>query len=122
MDKGREGGSYLIHGEGREGRQETERWKHGREWVRDGEKERNIPSERRKQTGSDRGREPTEEAMETETDDRRRPGGGPYLGVLGRTAGWGHLQAAVCSLNREVEGVILGYHGGSRACPLGCHR
>ena len=46
----------------------------------------------------------------------------PYLGVLGWTAGRGYLQATVRSLDREVEGIILGYHGGCRPCPLGCHR
>lgn len=46
----------------------------------------------------------------------------PYLRVLGRTAGRGYLQAAVRPLDREVEGVILGHHGGCRACSLGCHR
>lgn len=68
-------------------------------------------------------REPREEEMEeTDRRDGSGPGGGPYLGVLGRTARRGYLQAAVGSLDHEVEGVILGHHGGRRACPLGCHR
>lgn len=67
---------------------------------------------------SDIGREPRER-------DRERPEKsrwGPYLSVLGWTAGRGYLQAAVRSLDSEVEGIILGHHGGCRACPLGCHR
>lgn len=48
--------------------------------------------------------------------------GRAYLGVLGGRAGRGQLQAAVRPLDAEIEGVILGHHGGRRACPLGCHR
>ena len=79
------------------------------ECMRDGERER------KRNTQSERWETVTQRCPER---SRWRS----YLGVLGWTAGRGYLQATVRSLDREVEGVILGYHGGCRACPLGCHR
>jgi hypothetical protein len=87
------------------------------------ESDRHTECERGQPTSA---RAPGKRAMERERPAETSRGGqvesAPYLGVLGRAAARGHLQAAVGPLDREVEGVILGHHGGCRACSLGCHR
>ena len=117
-------------------------WPTEREWKGGNERETRVRDEdgetRVRETGGERQRD-RERERERGTQSERwgtvpQRGSGkskrcpersrwrPYLGVLGWTAGRGYLQATVRSLDREVEGIILGYHGGCRPCPLGCHR